>query len=75
MQSPSFLSHEQNRKRERGKNKLENLFGVYKTPTTNQIKNILDLIPPHEVGSVFWEVWEQLIAANYSLHLEFIIAE
>lgn len=65
MQSPSFLAHEQNRKRERGKNNLENLFGVYKTPTTNQVKNILDLIPPKEMGAIFWEVWEQLIAANY----------
>ena len=65
MQSPSFLAHEQDSKRERGKNNLENLFGVYKTPTTNQIKNILDLIPPAEVGAVFWEVWEQLLKATY----------
>jgi hypothetical protein len=65
MQSPSFLAHEQDRKREQGKNNLENLFGVHKTPTTNQIKNILDLIPPEAVGAVFWEVWEQLDKANY----------
>ena len=65
MQSPSFLAHEQDRKREQGKNNLENLFGVHKTPTTNQIKNILDLIPPAEMGAVFWEVWEQLLKANY----------
>lgn len=65
MQSPSFLAHEQTRKRERGKNNLETLFGVYQTPTTNQIKNILDLIPPKEMGAVFWTVWEQLSAANY----------
>jgi len=65
MQSPSFLSHEQDRKRERGKNNLENLFGVHKTPTTNQIKNILDPIAPKEVGAVFWAVWEQLVEANY----------
>jgi hypothetical protein len=65
MQSPSFLSHEQDRKRERGKNNLESLFGVYKTPTTNQIKNILDRLPPKEVGAVFWTVYEQLLEANY----------
>lgn len=65
MQSPSFLAHEQDRKRERGQNNLENLFGVHETPTTNQIKNILDGIGPQEVGAVFWEVWEHLIAANY----------
>ena len=64
MQSPSFLAHEQDRQRERGQSNLENLFGVHKTPTTNQIKNILDQIPPHEMGAVFWEVWEQLLAAN-----------
>ena len=65
MQSPSFLAHEQDRKRAHGKNNLENLFGVHQTPTTNQIKNILDLIPPQAVGSIFWEVWRQLNAANY----------
>ena len=65
MQSPSFLSHEQERKRERSQNNLESLFGVYKTPTTNQIKNILDLLPPQEMGAVFWEVYEKLVEANY----------
>ncbi len=65
MQSPSFLAHEQDRQRERGKNNLESLFGVYQTPTTNQIKNILDGLPPKEMGAVFWEVYEQLVKANY----------
>jgi hypothetical protein len=36
MQSPSFLAHEQDRERERGKNNLESLFGVYQTPTTKK---------------------------------------
>ena len=65
MQSPSFLAHEQDRKREQGKNNLESLFGVYRTPSTNQIKNILDLLPPKEMGDVFWEVYEQLNKAKY----------
>lgn len=65
MQSPSFLAHEQERKRERSKNNLENLFGVHKTPTTNQIKNILDQIEPKEMGAIFWEVYEQVVAARY----------
>ena len=65
MQSPSFLAHEQDRKRARGKNNLENLFGVHETPSTNQIKNILDLIPPKAVGAVFWEVYENLVENDY----------
>ena len=65
MQSPSFLSHEQDRKRVCGKNNLESLFGVYETPSTNQIKNILDLVPPQEIGPVFWTVYEKLLAAHY----------
>ena len=65
MQSPSFLSHEQDRKRVCGKNNLESLFGVYETPSTNQIKNILDLVPPQEIGPVFWTVYEKLCAAHY----------
>lgn len=65
MQSPSFLSHEQDRKRARGKNNLENLFGVHETPSTNQIKNIVDRIPPNELGELFWAVHEKLIDLNY----------
>ena len=65
MQSPSFLAHEQDRQREQGKNNLESLFGVYQTPTTNQIKNILDGVPPQEMGAVFWTVYEQVAEANY----------
>lgn len=65
MQSPSFLSHEQDRKRERGKNNLESLFGVHETPSTNQVKNILDLLPPEETGAIFWEVYRKLEAENY----------
>lgn len=65
MQSPSFLSYEQDRKRERGKNNLENLFGVHETPSTNQIKNIVDLIPPNEMGKIFWTVYEKLVDLDY----------
>ena len=65
MQSPSFLSHEQDRKRERGQSNLENLFGVHKTPTTNQIRNILDALHPETMGAVFWEVYAHLREANY----------
>lgn len=65
MQSPSFLAHEQDRKRERGRNNLESLFGVHETPSTNQIRNIVDLIAPGEIGDIFWEVHEKLLEANY----------
>lgn len=65
MQSQSFLSHEQARKRMRGKNNLESLFGVHETPSTNQIKNILDLLPPEETGAIFWAVYQKLAEANY----------
>lgn len=65
MQSPSFLAHEQERKRACGKNNLESLFGVHETPSTNQIKNILDLLPPEETGAIFWEVYQKLTEANY----------
>lgn len=65
MQSRSFLSHEQDKKREKGKNNFENLFGAHETPTTNQIKNILDLMPPEEMGAIFWEVHQKLLELNY----------
>jgi len=43
---------------------LESLFGVHETPSTNQIKNILDLMPPKEIGDIFWTVYEELNKAT-----------
>ena len=64
-QSPSFRAHEKDSKRVRGQRNLDNLFGAYKTPSTNQTKNILDLLPPTEMAPVFWTIYEQLVAEKY----------
>lgn len=44
MQCPSFLEHQRQVHSRHGHDNAQALFGLEKLPTSNQIKNILDLI-------------------------------
>ncbi len=57
MQSPSFLAHQRDMQRQKGQDNVQTLFGVYQTPSDNQIRNLLDPIKPQEVGQIFWELY------------------
>ena len=46
MQCESFLEHQRQMQSRWGKNNAQTLFGLTQVPTNNQIKNILDAIPP-----------------------------
>lgn len=59
-QSPSFLSHQRNMKRQKGKSNMESLFGVENTPSDAQIRNLLDPVKPSRIGPCYWQVYEQL---------------
>jgi len=60
MQSPSFLAHQREMQRHKERDNLQTLFGVHATPSDNQIRNLLDPIPPGQVGQIFWAVYEQM---------------
>src|SRR5688572_15753490 len=54
MQSPSFLAHQRDMQRQKGRDNVQTLLGVHQTPSDNQIRNLLDPIPPSQIGSIFW---------------------
>lgn len=60
MQSPSFLTHQRDMQRTKGRNNAQSLFGVHQIPSDNQIRNILDPIAPSQVSGVFWQLYERL---------------
>ena len=60
MQSPSFLSHQRDMKRNQGKSNMESLFGGHEIPSDNQIRKILDPIEPKELGEIYWKIYEGL---------------
>lgn len=60
MQSPSFLAHQRDMQRLKGRDNVQTLFGVHQTPSDNQIRSLLDPIRPSEPGEVFWEIYSQL---------------
>jgi hypothetical protein len=64
MQSPSFLAHQRDMQRQKGRDNVQTLFGVHQTPSDNQIRNLLDPIPPRHIGSIFWEIYAHIEAAG-----------
>jgi hypothetical protein len=59
MQSGSFLAHQRDMQRSKGRNNAMSLFGIHQIPSDNQIRNILDGIAPRELSECFWLVYEQ----------------
>lgn len=60
MQSPSFLAHQRDMQRLKGRDNVQTLFGVHQTPSDNQIRSLLDPITPSEPGQIFWDIYSQL---------------
>ncbi|MCP4378939.1 MAG: hypothetical protein GY794_22525, partial [bacterium] len=52
-QSPSFLDFQRTLQVAKGCNNALTLFGIEQIPTDNQIRNLLDPVPPSAVFSVF----------------------
>ncbi|MDF1514163.1 MAG: hypothetical protein P1S60_10180 [Anaerolineae bacterium] len=46
MQSPSFLAHQRDMQRQRGRNNAQSLFGVERIPSDSQLRNLLDPVDP-----------------------------
>jgi len=53
MQSPSFLDFQRTMQETQGKNNAQTLFGVFKIPTDNPIRDLLDGVEPTEVYPLF----------------------
>ena len=66
-QSPSFLDFQRTLQVAKGCNNALTLFGITQIPSDNQIRNLLDPVPPAEVLPVFAAVVEEL---RHGAHLE-----
>lgn len=60
MQSPSFLAHQKAMQQAKGQDNAETLFGVHNVPSDNQIRNLLDSVPPETLYSLFHFVFQEL---------------
>jgi len=60
MQSSSFLEHQKRMKRGKGRSNAQNLFGIYKIPSDNQVRNLLDGVSPIYLYPVFTNVVKEL---------------
>lgn len=63
-QSPSFLAHQKDMQRKKGKNNAASLFGVFKIPSDNQIRNILDSVNPVQLYPLFLHIFHLLAAVG-----------
>jgi hypothetical protein len=60
LQSPSFLSYQNQLERRHGSSNLSSLFGIEKVPTDNQIRKVLDNAPPDLLFPMFRKGFERL---------------
>lgn len=53
LQNPSFLAYQKTMVQRKGRNNAESLFGVHEIPSDNQIRFLLDEVPPHHLFPIF----------------------
>jgi hypothetical protein len=52
-QSPSFLAYQRDMTARKGQSNAHTLFGLTQIPSDNQIRALLDPVPPEVLGAVF----------------------
>ena len=63
-QSPSFLAHQQTLRQVKGVSNAERLFGITHIPCDNQIRNLLDPVPPDTLFPLFSSITQALTDAD-----------
>jgi hypothetical protein len=64
-QSPSFLSFQKSMQKNRGKSNAQSLFGMQKTPCDNHIRDLMDVVPAHNIFPVFNYIIDGLADLGY----------
>ncbi len=59
-QSPSFLAYQKTMERTRGRSNAESFFGIQRIPCDNQIRAMLDSVPPEALFPVYDRIYETL---------------
>jgi len=60
LQDPSFLAFQKRMQKEHQSNNASTIFGIEEIPTDNQIRNILDNIPPDQIDIFFETIFNRL---------------
>lgn len=60
MQSPSFLSWQQDMEKRKGRNNARSLFGIKKIPSDEQVKNLLDPVSATALSKAYWNIYHAL---------------
>lgn len=63
-QSPSFLAHQRDMKRQQGRSNAESVFQMGRIPSDNQIRNMLDPTPATAYEACYLWLWKQLERAG-----------
>ena len=63
-QSPSFLAHQQSLRQAKGSSNAERLFGITQIPCDNQIRTLLDPVPPAHLFPMFATITQALTTAG-----------
>lgn len=64
-QCPSFLDSQVRMQKQQGKNNASSLFGVHEIPSDNQIRNLLDWVPPETLFPLITEIGDELYHRGY----------
>jgi len=59
-QSPSFLAHQKSMQQARGQNNAQSLFHLEEIPCDNQIRQMLDPVPPEALYPVYDQIYQTL---------------
>jgi hypothetical protein len=60
LQNPSFLSSQISMQKVHGKNNATTIFGVHEIPSDNQIRNLLDPVPPDTLFPLMVNITDEL---------------
>lgn len=68
-QSPSFLDHQRRIEQSGDVSNVQTIFGVHKTPSDNQVRNLLDPVSPQQIYPLIAQIGQRLnesgFLANY----------
>jgi hypothetical protein len=63
-QSPSFLAHQQALHQAKGTSNAHSLFGITQIPCDNQIRTLLDCVPPDKLFPIFTTITHALLGTD-----------
>ena len=63
-QSPSFLAYQTKMQQTKGKSNCQTIFEIDEIPSDNQIRNIMDGVPPEEIYPIFDEILKLMAEAS-----------